>query len=119
MDRFYTSKRFSFPRFWRNTRLEKHNDPLNTDPPTPPAQGPRETICGACGCRIARNGEILSTGETYKRFLQHEQTIEAKDREIARMTSEITALKEKISALEAQAGERHSTASRTLGQRIS
>jgi hypothetical protein len=95
------------------------NDPLNTDPPQPPVQGPRETICGACGCRIARNGEILSTGETYKRFLKHEVTIEEKDREIARMASEIASLKDELTALRAEAGERHSTASRTLGQRIS
>jgi hypothetical protein len=77
-------------------------DPLETVVVTPatPAQ-PRDIVCGACGCKIARSGEILRTGETYKAFLKHEQTIEQKDREIASLTSEVNALKSEVSALKA------------------
>lgn len=91
-------------RFWRNTRFEKHrpDDPLATDPPRndPPA-GPRDITCGACGCKIARSGEILKTGDAYKSFLKHEQTIEEKDREIARLTAELAEEKRKLEALRA------------------
>jgi hypothetical protein len=100
-------------KFWRNTRTEKHrpDDPLNTDPPTPPPAQPRDIICGACGCKIARSGEILKTGDAYKGFLKHEQTIEAKDREIAALTAETTALKQEISTLKAQMSSGGSSAS--------
>jgi hypothetical protein len=106
-------------RFWRNTRLEKHfpDDPLNTDPPaTPPAQ-PREIVCAACGCKIARSGEILSTGETYKKFLKHEQTIEGKDREISALNAELTRVKEEVTALNAKLGAGSSSGHRP-GNRI-
>lgn len=80
------------------------DDPLDTNPPaTSPAQ-PRDIVCGACGCKIARSGEILRTGETYKSFLKHEQTIEGKDREIAALAAEVTALKNEVSTLKQAQG---------------
>jgi hypothetical protein len=93
-------------RFWRNTRTEKHRpdpDPLGTDPPAPaPAAGnppPREIVCSACGCKLARNGEIVATGDTYKKFLKHDSVIEQKDAEIARLERELTAVKQERDAL--------------------
>jgi len=107
-------------RFWRNTRTEKHrpDDPLGTDPPrNDPPSGPRDITCGACGCKIARSGEILKTGETYKAFLKHEQTIEEKDREIARLAAEVAEEKRKNEALRAAQGSGGS-ASHRPGNRV-
>jgi hypothetical protein len=108
--------------FWRNTRTEKHHpdDPLNTDPPSTPSAPapPRDIVCGACGCKIARSGEILKTGETYKQFLKHEQTIESKDREIASLTAEVVALKQEVSTLKAQSSGGGSASGHRPGGRI-
>jgi hypothetical protein len=93
------------------------DDPLNTDPQSTPPSGPRDTICGACGCKIARSGEILATGETYKKFLKHEQTIEAKDREIEKLNAEITRLNSEMAALKASMGEGRASGHRP-GSRI-
>jgi hypothetical protein len=83
------------------------DDPLSTDPPvrppTPP-DGPRVTICQACGCELARNGEILSTGEKYKKFLKHEQTLDEKDREISKLQSELAESKRELDALKQSSG---------------
>lgn len=109
--RSHSFSRFRSNPFWRNTRLEKHeNDPLNTDPPAVPATAvpPRDITCGACGCKIARSGEILKTGETYKQFLKHEQTIEAKDREIAALTAKVAELTAENTALKSSGGDRAS-----------
>ena len=73
-------------------------DPLNTGG-TPPAvvrNEPREFVCGACGCRLARNGEILSTGDAYKKFLKHDQVLEEKDREITSLQAEVNHLKDEL-----------------------
>jgi hypothetical protein len=91
-------------RFWRNTRTEKHrpDDPLATDPPTPgtPAREvQRDIICSACGCKLARNGEIVATGDNYKKFLKHESALEKKDEEINRLQAELTAVKQERDAL--------------------
>jgi hypothetical protein len=104
--------------FWKNTRLEKHrpDDPLNTDPPAAPPTGPHNTICGACGCKIARSGEILATGETYKKFLKHEQTLEKKDREIEAANTEITRLKAEVAALNTKLGEGSASGHRPGGR---
>jgi hypothetical protein len=98
-------------RFWRNTRTEKHRpdgDPLSSDPPRndPPRNDPppREIVCSACGCKLARNGEIVATGDTYKKFLKHDRIIEEKDTEIARLQAELTAVKQERDALKANSG---------------
>jgi len=104
--------------FWRNTRTEKHRpDPLDTTVPPPPPPQPREIVCSACGCKIARSGEVLSTGDTYKNFLKHEQTIEGKDREITRLTAELAEEKRKVSELSAQLGSGRGTSHRP-GSRV-
>lgn len=93
--------------FWRNTRLEKHeNDPLDTNPPPPPpAPGqPSELVCRACDCRLARSGAVLDTGERYKKFLKSEQIIEEKEREISRLNTELIAVKSERDALKAAQG---------------
>ena len=100
--------------FWRNTRTEKHRpegDPLSTDPPPPVTgrrdEGPREIVCAGCGCRIARNGDILSTGDTYKKHLKHEQVLEAKDREIEKLSRELNDAKEEITRLKGSEGPKN------------
>jgi hypothetical protein len=96
-------QRRSVTKFWRNTRTEKHvDDPLATDPPrndppSPPVQ--RDIVCSACGCKLARNGEIVATGENYKKFLKHDREMELKNEEIARLQSELTAVKQERDAL--------------------
>lgn len=81
------------------------DDPLNTDPNNPPRRdpppdnAPRKIVCSACGCELARNGEIVATGETYKKFLKHDRDMEKKDEEIARLQSELTKAKDEIAAL--------------------
>jgi hypothetical protein len=94
-----------FNPFWRNTKTEKHHqaDPLNTDPPSAVPAGPKEIICTACGCKLARNGEVISTGENYKKFLKHETTVEEKDREISRINTELAEVKRERDALKAAA----------------
>lgn len=107
--------------FWRNTRLEKHIDyPLNTNPPVPlPAPPvPRSIVCSACGCEIARSGEIVKTGDIYKGFLKHEQTIEGKDREIAAQAAEIAALKSEITAFKAAQSSSGGSSSHRPGGRV-
>lgn len=96
-------------RFWRNTRTEKHrpDDPLDTNnPPTPSPTPtlPRDTTCGACGCRLARSGEILATGENYKKFLKHEQIVEGKDREIAKLQADLAEMTRERDALKGSGG---------------
>ena len=108
-------------RFWRNTRTEKHRpDPTNTDdpPPAPPQVPPVQSgnvTCGGCGCKLARNGEIISTGERYKSFLKHDQTVEKKDAEIATLTADNTKLKQRITELE---GSRPAAASHVVGSKV-
>lgn len=77
------------------------NDPLDTGGGAPVVvvprnDGPREFVCGACGCKLARNGEILATGDTYKKFLKHDQILEEKDREISSLQAENNRLKEDL-----------------------
>jgi hypothetical protein len=93
------------------------DDPLNTDSNSLPPSGnpPRDIICGACGCKIARSGEILRTGETYKQFLKHEQTIEGKDREISALNAEVARLKEELNALK-DSGSSHVSGHRPGGR---
>lgn len=86
--------------FWRNTRTEKHrpdppvNDPLNTDPPRSPAPDVRrKCVCEFCECKLTPQGEIIEMGEKAKRFRNHDNVLEGKDREITRLSAEIAALK--------------------------
>lgn len=92
-------------------------DPLETDTTivVPPVrnEGPREIVCGGCGCRIAKNGDILSTGDTYKKFLKHDTVLEAKDREIEKLSRELADAREEISRLKLP-----STTGHRVGQRI-
>ena len=86
------------------------DDPLDTDTPpvVPPVRESREIVCGGCGCRLARNGDVLAVGEHHKKYLKHEDAIEKKDAEIARLQGELGETKRKLDELTGSGGGRAS-----------
>jgi hypothetical protein len=89
------------------------DDPLNTDPPTPPVP-PREEkkcICEFCGCQLTPRGEVLRMGEAAKGFRKHEEIVEERDREISRLTALETALRQEIADLKKSAASSGGSAS--------
>jgi|SRR5208283_3925432 len=78
------------------------DDPLDTAvPPIVPPSGrePREIVCQGCGCKLARNGDVLAVGEQHKKNLKHEDTLEKKDAEIARLQGELGEVKRQLDEL--------------------
>lgn len=73
------------------------DDPLDTAPPAaPPSPARRQCTCEFCGCYLAPSGEVLRMGDKAKEFRRHEDIVDAKDKEIARLGAEITDLKAKL-----------------------
>lgn len=81
------------------------DDPLNTDPTPTPNPTPRETkcICEYCGCQLTPRGEVMRMGEKAREFRKHEEVVEARDREISRLTGIETALRQEIADLKRSA----------------
>lgn len=105
--------------FWRNTRTEKHfADPVSDPPPTP-APVPNKLTCEFCGCELSKNGDVLRRGEAATKFLKHDDVIAEKDREIARLNSELADVKRERDALAAsQASSGGSSSGHRPGARI-
>lgn len=77
------------------------DDPLDTNvPPLPPPASTRQKIiCEFCDCQVTPRGEVIVIGEKAKKFRKHEEIVEGKDAEIARLNAEISALKQERDAL--------------------
>ena len=107
-------------RFWRNTRTEKHHpdaDPLDTAPPPAPAPAasPKNCVCEFCHCQLTPRGEIIRMGDVAREYRKHDEAIEAKDKEIRRLESELATVKTERDALKSGGS---SPASRRVGQAI-
>jgi hypothetical protein len=80
------------------------DDPLDTNPaPPPPPPPPRRLVCEYCECQLSPKGEVMAMGAKAKEFRKHEEIVEGKDKEIARLQNEITALKAERDELKRQA----------------
>jgi hypothetical protein len=81
------------------------DDPLNTDPNPTPTPTPRETKCRCefCECELTPRGEVMRMGAKAREFRKHEEIVEARDREISRLTTLETALRQEIADLKKSA----------------
>lgn len=92
------------------------DDPLSTDVRTDVSSHMKKIVCEFCGCQVTPSGEIIRMGETAKQFRKHEEIVEKKEKEIARLTDELTEAKKKLSALETPSGGDNRN---RVGQRVS
>jgi hypothetical protein len=83
------------------------DDPLESIPPViPPAPGsgpagknPR-CVCEFCGCHLTPTGEIIRIpeGAEARKYREANETLERKDKEIARLQGELAEVKRKLDA---------------------
>lgn len=93
------------------------NDPLNTDPPENlPEPSNRKCVCEFCGCQLTPRGEVLRMGEAAKNYRKHDEVVEKKDKEIARLTEELATVTRERDTLKVQNSPEPSA--RRIGSRV-
>lgn len=94
------------------------DDPLSTDPPVVlPEPSNRKCVCEFCGCQLTPRGEVLRMGEAAKNFRKHEEIVERKDKEIAKLNEELAAVKAERDALRPRTSTEGPTP-RRIGSRV-
>jgi predicted nucleic acid-binding Zn-ribbon protein len=73
-------------------------DDILDSPPTPPERE-KGTTCEFCGCKLARNGEIISVGDRAKQFRKlEEENAKLKD-DLASRQTELAEAQRELSSI--------------------